>query len=299
MQTGKLNRETKTLARRSVVMTQQLSNIYTLMARAGLFARGIVYGLVAALLFAAAVAPGGADEGYSPGDTFRRVETETGGQILLIMIGTGLWLYAFWRFMQAGFDTSDKGDDAGGIFARLGMASSGISYLLVGTAAFIVLFGENSGEGGGTTEQVARFALGQSFGQTLLALIGLVILAIGVVQCWRGLSRHWSNELSLPYDSQMICRGISFAIAGRGLLIMLIGVFLVWAGIAGDADEAKGLSAILGWLRQQPFGLWLYSIGALFIAGYGFYSLMETRFLKINFDPTDLPFIDDRKTVAT
>lgn len=279
-------------------MTQQLSNIYTLMARAGLFARGIVYGLVASLLFAAAFAPGGEDEGYSPGDTFRRVETESGGQIFLIMIGAGLWLYAIWRFMQAGFDTSDKGDDAGGIFARLGMASSGMSYLLVGSAAFIVLFGENSGDGGGTTEQIAHFALSQSFGQILLALIGGAILAVGVVQCWRGLSRHWSHELHLPYNSQIICRGISLAIAGRGLLIMLIGVFLIWAGIAGDADEAKGLSAILGWLRQQPFGLWLYVIGALFIAGYGFYSLMETKYLKISFDPSDLPFIDDRKAAA-
>lgn len=273
-------------------MTQQLSNIYTFMARAGLFARGVVYGLVAALLFAAALAPGSGDEGYSPGDTFRRVETEAGGQILIIMIGVGLWLYAFWRFLQAGFDTSDKGNEASGIFARLGMASSGISYLLVGTAAILVLFGQNSEEGGGTTETVARIALSQTFGQVILVAIGLSIGAIGVVQCWRGLSRHWSKGLHLPYNSQMICRGISLAIAGRGVLILLIGAFLIWAGIAGDANEAKGLASILGWLRQQPFGLWLYSLGALVIAGYGFYSLMETRFLKIDFDPRDLPFVE-------
>lgn len=272
-------------------MTEKLTDIYEFMARAGLFARAVVYGLVASLLLSAAIAPGSNDDGYSPGDTFRRVEHETGGQILLIMIGLGLLLYALWRFIQAGFDTSDKGNDVGGIFARLGMVSSGMSYLLVGFAALIVLLGQNSGDGGGTTERVAEIALGQSFGQTILCVIGLAIGAIGVAQCWRGLSHQWSDELSMPYDSQLVCLGISLAIAGRGVLIMLIGAFLIWAGVAGDADEAKGLAAILGWLREQPFGIWLYSLGATIIAGYGFYSLMETRFMKIDLQSKDIPFV--------
>ncbi len=280
---------TKAPARRFTLMMDRVSGIYDFIARAGLLARAIVYGLVSALLIAAAMAPGTHDEGYSPGDTFQRLESEPGGQIVLIMISLGLIQYAIWRAIQCIFDTSDEGSDVSGWMARLGMIMSGMSYLIVGVVAGLVLLGQNTGQGGGTTEEIAQILLDQVFGRFLLFALGAVILGIGAVQTWRGATGHWKDELDCPTDTNWTCHGISVAIAGRGLLIMLVGVFVIAAGIAGRADEARGLASLLGWLRQQPFGLWLYTLSALTIGGYGVYSLFQTVYLKIDFDRDDLP----------
>ncbi|MAP94309.1 MAG: hypothetical protein CMK07_05100 [Ponticaulis sp.] len=288
---------TNSVSLRWLYMISRVSDFFEFIGRAGLLARAIVYGLVSSLLLASAIAPGTQDDGYSPGDTFQRLETETGGQIVLIMICAGLIQYALWRVMQCVFDTSDEGNDASGILARIGMLMSGISYMAVGIAAGLVLLGSNSGDGGGTTETAAQFLLDQSFGRFLVLALGASVLVIGGIQTWRGFSRKWADSLYTPEDNAWICRAISFAISGRGLLILLIGAFILWAGIEGQAEEARGMSSTLGWLRQQPFGLWLYVSSALAIAGYGVYSLYQTVYLKIDFELSDLPRFA-RKTLA-
>ncbi|MAI88896.1 DUF1206 domain-containing protein [Ponticaulis sp.] len=263
-------------------MIKSLNALFDFTARAGLFGRAVVYALVASLLLAAIIAPGSGEEGYSPGDTFRRLEAEESGLLVLAMLAAGLWLYALWRGVQAFLDTSDEGDDASGYFARLGMLASGISYFTVGIAAALVMMGQNSGSGGGTTESLAELALNQTFGRFILIASGLAVGAIGGVQVWRGISGRWKSGLYLPYDSETVCRLITAAIAGRGILIALVGVFLIWAGWVGDADEARGIASLLGWLREQPFGLWLYTLSAISIASYGFYSLVQARYLKVD-----------------
>jgi len=277
-------------------MSSHIANIFEFIARAGLLARAVVYGLIAALLLAAAIMPGLSENGYSPTESFQKLETETGGQIALVLIGLGLMMYALWRYIQGILDTSDEGDDAKGYVARAGMLSSGTSYLLVGIGAFSVLMGQNSGSGGGTTEKFAEFALGQAFGTILLGIAGLGIIVIGGIQIWRGLSGKWEESLDLPSDKQNVRRAITLAIAGRGLLIGLVGAFLIWAAFVGSADEAKGLSSILGWLRDQPYGLYLYVAAALAIGGYGLYSLVETRYMKVDLNTGDAMTLSGKVT---
>ncbi|MFC6198751.1 DUF1206 domain-containing protein [Ponticaulis profundi] len=253
--------------------------------RAGLIARALVYVMVAILLVTAALSPGSADEGYSPGDTFRNLETDQIGRLILCAICIGLVLYALWRVIQAGFDTSSKGNDVMGVLARLGMLSSGVSYFLVGIAAGLTMFGRNEENGGGgTTEQFASWLLGHPFGTYLLAGFGLIVFGIGIAQIWRGVTRRWVSGINIPSGARVSCLAIDTAVAGRGILILLIGVFLMWAGFVGEADEAKGMASLLGWIRDQFFGLWLYLASAFFIGIYGYYSLIQARYLRIDFD---------------
>ena len=279
-------RATKYELTRSTLMpsseTREL--IFDIVARAGLLARALVYCLVAGLLATAAFAPGGQDEGYSPSDTFQSLETQPFGQIMLSLIAAGLFAYALWRGLQAALDTSDKGNDLMGILARIGMVMSGMSYLLVGVGAVLVLQGQNEGSGGGMTEQFASWTLAHPFGTYALMGFGLIVLGIGGAQFWRGATRQWISGFDLPGSPGISCRAIDLAIAGRGVLIGLIGVFLIWAGYSGDSSDAKGMASLLGWLREQPFGLWLYLGSALIIAGYGYYSIFQTRYLTIDID---------------
>lgn len=265
-------------------MDSAKNHLFDFAARAGLLARGIVYALVAGLLLLAAIAPGSDDEGYAPGETFRALEARTGGNIVLILISLGLILYAVWRGIQAALDTSDKGRDWKGIFARFGMLMSGISYLTVGVAAGLTLLGQNRGTGGGVTERFSGWVLAHPYGRIALVVFGSVIAAIALAQIWRGATRQWISGFDLNGDDSLRCRLIDLAIIGRGVLIGLVAMFVLLAAFEGDASEAKGLSASLGWLREQPFGVWLYTSAALIIAGYGFYSVMQARYLRVDLE---------------
>lgn len=256
------------------------SILFATAARAGLTARAVVYWLVAGLMIGAAWRPGADEEGYSPGDGFRSLETQPFGQALLIIIGLGLLTYAVWRFLQAGFDVREKGDDPTGILARIGMAMSGVSYALIGVAAIAVTFGRNRGDGAGATETVAQFLLGQPFGRFAVALLGLSLLCISGAQIWRSIEERWRSDLKLTGWNKYLIPLINVSIGGRGILFGLVGLFLLLGAWTQDPGDIRGLSASLGWLRDQPFGFWLYAMSALFIGGYGVYSVTQARCLR-------------------
>lgn len=256
------------------------SPIYANAARAGLTARAVVYWLVAGLMLRAALLPQEGEDGYSPGDAFRVLETHWSGHIVLITMELGLVTYAGWRFTQGIMDVRRKGDDTSGRFARLGMLSTGMSYGLLGVAAIAVTFGANSGEGPGTTETVAQWFLERPFGRFVVFALGTALMAIGIAQIVRTFTDSWQDDLALTGHWRKLIAPIEISIIGRGLLFVLVGGFLAIGGWTQDPGDVKGLSATLGWLRQQPFGFWLYAGGALVIAGYGLYSAVQARCLR-------------------
>ncbi|WP_300395530.1 DUF1206 domain-containing protein [Henriciella sp.] len=246
-------------------------------ARIGLGARAFVYFAVAWLLADGAFSSR-PDDGASPGDAFRTIEHQQGGRILLIALAIGLFLYALWRFQQAILDAENQGHDAKGVLARLGMMSSGISYLLVGIAAFAVTRGANdeSGSSGGKTEETARWLMEQPYGRWLVALGGLVLAGIGCAQMWRAKSGQWKHNIDLTGWAGRLTGLIAFGIAGRGVLFILVGLFLLLGGVSADQSDVKGLAATLGWVRGQPFGFWLFLASAAAIGIYGIYSAVQS-----------------------
>jgi hypothetical protein len=253
------------------------------LARIGLGARALVYLAISYLLLFAAFT-GKEDDGVTPGEAFQTVEKGTGGSILLMALGTGLLLYAVWRYQQAGLDTDNQGNDAKGILARLGMASSGTSYALVGVAALATSLDADDSGGGGKTEESARWLMQQPFGSWLVGLAGLALIGIGIAQVWRTKSGQWKEHIDLSGWARRAVPLIQFGIAGRGVLFGIVGGFLVFAATNTDASDVKGLSATLGWLREQPFGLWLFIASAVAIGTYGLYSGVQS--LRYRFPET-------------
>ncbi|WP_084418064.1 DUF1206 domain-containing protein [Henriciella litoralis] len=249
--------------------------VAAIVARIGLGARALVYFAVSGLLIDAAISAK-PDNGVSPGDAFRAVENEAGGRYLLIFLAIGLALYALWRYYQAILDPEDNGSDAKGIFSRLGMASSGTSYLLIGVAAVSVTFGSNSSGDGGKTEQTAKWLMEQPFGEWVVVLGGLALIGIGGAQVWRAKTGQWKNHIDLSGWAGKLTDVIAGGIAGRGVLFAIVGGFLVLGGWTADPDDIKGLAATLGWIRTQPYGLWLFIASALAIGVYGIYSAVQS-----------------------
>jgi len=69
--------------------------------------------------------------------------------------------------------------------------------------------------------------------------------------------------------------------AALGVVISIIGIFLIVAASQHNASKAKGLDGALQELAHQRFGLVLLGIVALGLFAYGIYSLVEARYRRV------------------
>jgi hypothetical protein len=70
-------------------------------------------------------------------------------------------------------------------------------------------------------------------------------------------------------------------LAGRGLVLALIGGFLVQAAWTFEPDKAKGLDASLKTLADAPFGPVLLAAAAIGLLGFGLWSFVEARYRRV------------------
>jgi hypothetical protein len=245
-------------------------------ARFGLGARAGIYLLISALLLLALQAPGTNDGGKSPSDAFLAIESAPLGHTLLILTACGLFAYVLFRLLQAICDLGDHGTDKKGLLARLGMVSSAVSYATVAAAAVTIILNSGSGSDDGLMKTMSSALLGVPFGRLLIILAGIVIVLIGCAQIWRVVRGQWRDNLEIAGRWRALIPVAAFGISGRGLLFGLIGLSLIWSGFVAQPDEALGLSALLGYLRDAPFGAVLYGVAALIVGGYGLYGILQT-----------------------
>jgi hypothetical protein len=67
----------------------------------------------------------------------------------------------------------------------------------------------------------------------------------------------------------------------RGLLIGLIGVYLLTSAVTDNPRKVKGLDQALQALAHKPFGVWLLSLAAAGLFSFGLFSAFEARYRRI------------------
>lgn len=152
--------------------------------------------------------------------------------------------------------------------ARLGYASIGIVYMIVGGFSIAAGLGRRGSTGG----HKDAFALirDQPFGRILLAIIALGM--IGYV-LWRFVSAVTDNE-NRGNDAKGL--GVRIASVARGLVYAALAVEVIrmamnkGGGGSGGEQQAKHWSARL---MEQPFGQWLLAAVGLGVVAYGAYQL--------------------------
>jgi hypothetical protein len=149
--------------------------------------------------------------------------------------------------------------------ARVGYAARGIVYMLVGGLAVMAAFG-TGGETGGSKNALASL-IDEPFGQTLLAIIALGLLAFAIWREAAALSdadNRGTSAKGLAIRGAHVISGVIYL----GLAIYAAGLAFGWAtGGGGQGGEgAQGWSA---WLLAKPFGRWLLGLVGLGVAGAG------------------------------
>ena len=258
-----------------------MPNHFETLARLGYGARGVVYILLGALAVTSAFWGGRQAEGST--EALSSLLALPFGRILLGLVALGLVGHILWRLAQGLLNADHVDDDFKGFVGRVGsLVSAGANVFLAMSAARMMLGGASSGNGGGE-EKASAWLLQQPFGLWLLGLVGLGVIAAGLVQIWRGISQDYRKRVHLPPSRKawlnLVCR---FGLIARGVLLAIIGGFVTYAAFTVSPGQAGGISDALDYIHALPFGPWLYGLAALGLVAFGAYSIVQGLYREVN-----------------
>ena len=255
-------------------------------ARAGFVARGLIYGLIAALALAVVFGKRNQPEGQQ--GALKTIASEPLGKFALVALAVGLAAFAFWCFAQAILGEKLESAQDENIFKRLGFAALGLLYLALCALSIgiVVGAGHTTQSGGGQGESRAtRFALEQPAGRYVVIAIGIGIVVGGIVLAGYGLTGKFRDELK---EHQMggterkwfTAVGVTGYVA-RGVVVALVGFFVARAAWQYDPKEAVGLDGALAKLAHAPYGPVLLGLVAAGLFAYAVFSLVEARYREV------------------
>lgn len=256
------------------------STVLKVAARVGLVGRGVFYVMLAALAVSLFFVRPPADVETNSNGVLAQVGTHPVG--LLLLVAAALGFAAFGVVRLAGAAT----DDRQGRWRRLGTAGQGLAYLAVATETASFLLGQRATGSEQQQRQAAGFLLGLPGGGLLIVGAGVVLV---LVCCWQlvvAIRGHFAETLHLEQMSRrsrwLLSVTARVGIPARALAFLPIGVFLVVAGLRSDAQQAKGLDALLLELTVNVAGRVLVALVAAGFVVFAAYSFLEARFRRVS-----------------
>ncbi len=258
-----------------------MSNKFELLARCGYAARGVVYVILGAIALTGASAGSGGDT--STKGALSAVLQQPFGRVLLAGVAIGLVGYVLWRVAQAIFDADGVGSGVKGYVVRAAQLAAGLANLSLAAAAVSLVVANSGGSGSSGEVGLSAWLMQQPFGRFLVGAVGLAIIIAGLVQAWRGVSGKYRDQVKLPPEHEAVLHPLSaFGLAARGMLLAVTGMFFIFAAVTVDPNQSGGLSEGLDWIRQLPFGPYLYGLAAAGLVSFGLYSFIEGRYRVVN-----------------
>ena len=252
-----------------------VSHRMTALTRVGFAARGLLYIVIAIVLFRS-----GRSEDASGA---LAVLGRSGGDPLLLAMAVGFVAYGLWRLADMALNIEGHEQGAKGAGTRIAAGISGIAYSALAWQAFKLMDG---GAGSGAVdgaEEGARTALALPGGPMLLILGGAILVGAGFYQLVKAYRYSFCDDLdptvaNAPWVRWMGRGGYS----ARGIIFIVSGFFVAKAGLETRASAAGGMEEALRWL-DSPIDL-AVAAGLLL---FGLFSLVEARFRIIHDVPLD------------
>ena len=254
-----------------------------LLERLGYVVRGALYAVMGFLALRIALSqPGGKATDLS-GSLVWLIGNPFGKVVLVVTI-IGLIAYSIWGFVRAIYDPLHRGHDAKGIAARIGFITSALSYLAIVFFALQILGGQG-GASHDSTQKTVSTLLTNPAGGAITVVLGVISLGIAIGQFIEAYRATFKNDLKAAEMSKSerdIAIGLGrFGMAARGVTFLVIGWFLIQAGIHHNASDAHGFGGAFLFLLAQPYGRWLVGIIALGFVALGLHSFACARWVRL------------------
>ena len=254
------------------------------LARAGLVAKGLSFGLVAVLALDVAISGTGKLEDR-PG-ALRDVAERPFGRVLLGALAVGLAGYAIWRLVLAVLGRKLETGERESAPKRVADVARAVLYgwLAFLCAELVFDADEGSGQGNDETELTARI-LDWPLGRWLVGAVGLAVIGAGAFNLYRAVSQKFRKDLK---EQQMkgeerrwyTVIGV-IGHAARGVVFSLVGFFIVKAAWEYDPKEAIGLDGALAKVAHAEYGSLLLGAVAAGLLAYALFCFIQARYRRV------------------
>ena len=257
--------------------------VVELLERLGYVARGALYAVMGLLALGIALGIGGGQATDLSGSLVFLIGNPL-GKLVLIAFAIGLAAYSLWGFIRAIYDPLHRGSDASGYLARLGFVTSALSYAAIVIFALQILSGSNAASGDSTQKTIAAI-LTHPAGGWVTALIGVVAIVVGLGQFLEAYRAGFAQDLKgaemSASERDVVVKLGRFGMFARGVIFLVIGWFLVQAGLHHDVGQVQGFGGAFLFLLGQPFGRVLLGIVALGFVALGLHSFACARWIRL------------------
>jgi hypothetical protein len=249
--------------------------------RIGFIGYGLLHLAVAWLSLQILLGHGTSDSGQV--GAFRTVAAQPLGRFLLIVTIVGLFAMAVWQLLLAavGHQNEQGWHRPAERLLSLGRV---VIYTALALTAWQVLKGTAKTSAGQQRDFTANL-LAKPYGQVLVVLLGLGVIALGIGMGVYGWKKMFVKRLKTGEMSSRVARtSIKLGQAGyvaRGLAFLIVGVLVVVAGWKVDPAKSGGLDTALKTLAAQPYGPLLVIVVAAGFAAFGVYCFVQSRYRKV------------------
>jgi fumarate reductase subunit D len=259
------------------------SSLVELLERLGYAVRGLLYAIMGILVLRIALGIGGGQATDLSGSMVYLIGNPFGKLVLIVVI-VGVAAYSLWGFIRAIYDPLHRGSDASGYAARLGFVTSALSYLAIVIFALQILAGSSTASGDSTQKTIASI-LTHPAGGWLTILFGLIAIGVGVGQFAEAYRATFARDLKgteMSASERSIAVKLGrFGMFARGVTLLVIGWFLIQAGMHNDAGQARGFGGAFLFLLSQPYGHILVGVIALGFVALGLHSFACARWVRL------------------
>lgn len=255
------------------------SPAFRALARIGLVARAVIYMLIGWI--AILVAVGHSARQPSQEGALRLLAGKPYGSVSLWLLAIGFAGYALWRLSEAAFGVTGEGR---GAWPRAKSLARAVVYAFLAYLTFTVIEGAASNE---TRKQqdLTASALRHPGGQWLVAIVGLIVVVVGVALIAQGIRRTFMKYLMTSRMSRRVRRVVErlgqIGVTARGIVFVIVGALIVDAAITSKPSKSGGLDKALLALRNEPFGEYLLLLVAIGLVIFGVYGLAEARWRRV------------------
>jgi hypothetical protein len=257
--------------------------VLELLERLGYAVRGALYTVMGLLALEVAIGKAGGQATDLTGSLVFLVSNPF-GKFVLIVAAIGLAAYSLWGFIRAIYDPLHRGSDASGYMARLGFVTSALSYAAIAFLALQLLIGSGGASGDGTQKTVASILIHPG-GGWLTVVIGLVAIGVGIGQFIEAYRATFAGDLKgaeMSASERRLAVGLGrYGMLARGITFLVIGWFVVQAGVHHDPAQAQGFGGAFVFLLAQPFGRLLLGFVALGFVALGLHSFACARWIRL------------------
>jgi hypothetical protein len=250
-------------------------------ARAGYPISGILHLVVAYIILRIALGSGGDAD---PSGALATIAHSGGGALALWIVAVGLIALAMWRLAETLLglhpgEYSDADSRKSPVLNRLKALGLALVYCAVAFIAIQFALGASRRSSQQTAGLSARL-MQSNGGKAILVVAGLVIFTIGGYYVYKGASKKFLNDLTVPGGRLLTALGICGHVA-EGTVLCAAGLSIVLATFLSEPAKATGLDGAVKALGRAHFGEAILIVAATGFAAYGLYSLALTRYSRM------------------